>query len=48
MTRLHDKYNIQVKVIEKAPFNGLRISPHLFNTESDIDSLVAALRAELK
>ena len=42
---LHE-HSIQVKKILH-PFNGLRISPHRFNTEADIDAALAALRAEL-
>jgi selenocysteine lyase/cysteine desulfurase len=45
---LREKHNIQVKAIDKTHFNGLRISPHVFNTERDVDALLGALRAELK
>ena len=45
--RLRDKYRIEVKVVPKNWFNGSRISTHLFNSERDIDALVAALDAEL-
>ena len=34
-----------VKMVEKHWFNGLRVSPHVLNTESDIDAVLAAIRA---
>jgi len=45
--RLRDKHNIEVKVVPGNWFNGSRISTHLFNSEQDVDSLVAALNIEL-
>jgi selenocysteine lyase/cysteine desulfurase len=36
-----------VKLVERQWFNGIRISPHIFNTEADIDRAIVALRAEL-
>ena len=45
--RLADKRHVIVKVVPTNWFNGQRISTHLFNTEADVDALVAALRAEL-
>ena len=44
---LRPKYKIVVKSAEKRFFNGLRLSPHLFNTEADIDATINAIRAEL-
>jgi selenocysteine lyase/cysteine desulfurase len=44
---LREKHHIEVKVVPANWFNGQRISTHLFNTEQDVDALVAALRAEL-
>ena len=41
------KYNIVIKVGEKRWFNGNRISPHIFNTEADVDAAVKAIRTEL-
>jgi selenocysteine lyase/cysteine desulfurase len=41
------KYRIVVKVAEKRWFNGNRISPHIFNTEKDIDAAIKAIRTEL-
>jgi len=45
--RLRDKHNVQLKVVPKNWLNGNRVSTHLFNTEQDVDALVAGLRAEL-
>jgi selenocysteine lyase/cysteine desulfurase len=42
------KHNVQLRGIGKRFFNGLRLSPHVFNTEADIDAALRALRAELK
>ncbi len=47
MTRLLDRHKVVVKMVPKNWFNGNRISTHLFNSERDVDRLVAALRAEL-
>jgi len=44
---LQKKYGIVIKVGEKRWFNGNRISPHIFNTESDIDAAIQAIRTEL-
>jgi selenocysteine lyase/cysteine desulfurase len=41
------KHNIQLKVVPKNLFSGIRVSTHLFNSEGDVDALVAALRHEL-
>jgi len=44
---MHDRHKVVVKQAEKRWFNGFRLSPHLFNTEADIDRALAAIRAEL-
>ena len=44
---LLSKYGIVIKVAEKRWFNGNRISPHIFNTEKDIDAALKAIRAEI-
>jgi selenocysteine lyase/cysteine desulfurase len=44
---LHKKYGIVIKVAEKRWFNGNRISPHIFNTEKDIDAALKAIRNEI-
>jgi len=44
---LRDKHHIQVKLVPKEWLNGIRLSPHVFNTESDVTRLMTALRAEL-
>jgi selenocysteine lyase/cysteine desulfurase len=46
-TTMRDKHNIMVKLVEKQWFNGIRISPHIFNTQADIDRAIQALRTEL-
>jgi hypothetical protein len=45
-TLLH-KQRIVVKMSEKHQFNGFRLSPHILNTEAQVDTVLAALRAEL-
>lgn len=45
--RLREKHNLQVKVVPANWLNGQRISTHLFNTEQEVDRLVAALKKEL-
>ncbi len=45
--KLLEKHNIVVKMAEKRWFNGIRVSPHIFNTEADIDRVLEALRKEL-
>jgi len=47
LTLMHKKYNIIIKVIPKKQFNGNRISPHIFNSEKDIDAAINTIRAEL-
>ena len=41
------KYGVVIKVSEKRWGNGNRISPHIFNTEKDIDAAINAIRTEL-
>jgi selenocysteine lyase/cysteine desulfurase len=45
--RLLTKHRVVVKVVPGNWFNGHRISTHLFNTARDVDTLLAALHAEL-
>lgn len=40
-------HGIVVKMIEKHRFNGIRLSPHVLNTEADVDAVLQALRTEL-
>ena len=42
--QLLERHKIVVKVGEKRWFNGNRISPHIFNTEAEIDAAVDAIR----
>jgi serine/threonine protein kinase len=41
------KYGIVIKVEGKRLFNGNRLSPHIFNTEKEIDAAIQAIRTEL-
>ena len=41
------KYKIVIKVGEKRWFNGNRLSPHIFNTEKEVDEALRAIRTEL-
>ena len=45
--RIRDRYNIELKVVPKNWLNGNRASTHLFNTEQDVDALIAAVKREL-
>ena len=44
---LGSKYRLMLKQTEKRWFNGMRISPHVFNTEADIDAALKAIASEL-
>jgi selenocysteine lyase/cysteine desulfurase len=44
---MRGKNNIELKMVPKNWMNGIRVSTHLFNTEQDVDSLIAALKSEL-
>ncbi len=44
---LLDRHKVVSKMTEKRWLNGLRLSPHLFNTEADVDRAVAAVRREM-
>lgn len=44
---LRDKYKLVLKRTEPRWGNGMRISPHVFNTEADIDAALKAIAAEL-
>jgi selenocysteine lyase/cysteine desulfurase len=43
-TTLFDKFKIYTVAIDTVPVKGVRVTPHLFTTPSDLDALVAALR----
>ena len=45
--RMRDKHNIELKVVPKQWLIGNRVSTHFLNTETEVDFLVASLRAEL-
>ena len=42
-TTLLDKHHIQVRGIGKKYFNGLRLSPHLFNTAGELERVAELL-----
>lgn len=44
---LRDTHGLMVKRIEAPFFNGIRLSPHVFNTEAEIDLALRAIRAQL-
>jgi selenocysteine lyase/cysteine desulfurase len=44
---MREMHNIELKVVPSNWFNGIRVSTHLFNSEQDVDALVAALHGEL-
>jgi selenocysteine lyase/cysteine desulfurase len=46
MATLSSKYAIQVKSFA-VPFNGMRLSPHVFNTAADVDKALSAIKQEV-
>jgi len=44
---LRSRHRVVVKAVPKRVVNGIRISTHVYNTERDVDRLLAALRKEL-
>lgn len=47
-TRLRERHGVVIKLAEKRFFNGIRMSPHVFNDEAQVISALAALRIELE
>lgn len=45
---MRQKHNLVLKQTEKRWFNGMRISPHVFNTEAEVDAALTAIRDELR
>jgi selenocysteine lyase/cysteine desulfurase len=45
--RLEQRHKIVIKLSDQRFSNGNRFSPHVFNTEADVDRALAALRGEL-
>jgi selenocysteine lyase/cysteine desulfurase len=41
---LRDRHGLIVKFVEEHSFNGIRLSPHVFNTEDEIDFAIEAIR----
>lgn len=46
MQTLTAKYSVQVKSFAR-PFNGIRLSPHVFNTPDDVDRALVAIKKEV-
>ena len=44
---MRSKHDIELKMVPKNWFNGIRVSTHLFNTEQDVDTLIATLTNEV-
>lgn len=44
---LRERHGIIIKMVEKRWFNGIRLSPHIFNTAAEIDAALRAIRAVL-
>ena len=44
---LRTNHQVIVKMTEKRWFNGIRLSPHVFNNEEDVDRALRAIRQEL-
>lgn len=44
---MREKHNVELKMVPKVWMNGIRVSTHLFNTEQDVDRLIAVLKREL-
>jgi L-cysteine/cystine lyase len=45
---MRQKHSLVLKQTEKRWFNGMRISPHVFNTEADIDAALKAIATEIR
>jgi selenocysteine lyase/cysteine desulfurase len=43
-----ERHRVVVKVLPARPVSGIRISLHLYNSPTDVESLLAALRAEVR
>jgi selenocysteine lyase/cysteine desulfurase len=39
---------MSIKMAEKRWFNGIRLSPHIFNDEEQVEMVLAALQSELR
>jgi selenocysteine lyase/cysteine desulfurase len=46
--RLRERHGVVIKMAEKRFFNGIRMSPHVFNDEAQVATALAALRIELE
>lgn len=46
--KMRERHGIVIKQAEKRWFNGIRLSPHVFNDQAQIETAFAALEAELR
>jgi selenocysteine lyase/cysteine desulfurase len=46
--RLLERHGVVIKLAAKRFFNGIRLSPHVFNDEAQVTTALAALRIELE
>jgi selenocysteine lyase/cysteine desulfurase len=46
-TRLREQHKMIVKMVPKRWLNGIRLSPHIFNTEKEVDTVLSVLSREL-
>jgi selenocysteine lyase/cysteine desulfurase len=44
---MRERHGISSNMAEKRWFNGIRLSPHIFNDEAQVEKALAALRSEL-
>lgn len=45
--RMRERHDVSIKMAEKRWFNGIRLSPHIFNDVEQVEKALAALRREL-
>jgi len=46
--RMQDRHGVIIKMAEKRWLNGIRLSPHIFNDDVEVEKALSALRSELK
>jgi len=46
--RMRERHRIVIKQAEKRWFNGIRLSPHVFNDQAQVETALAALEVELR
>jgi len=45
---MQERHGVVIQLAEKRWFNGIRVSPHIFNNEAQMTTALAALRTELR